>query len=347
MLCCGKPTWGYNRKKTQVEVGELRPRKKDKHLPKSVYFKHGRYYHVIKGKWNPLSTDLAEALSEYARRITPGGGISKLVDDTLVNCSVKDSTLEQYKKAGGRIKEAFQEFQPNQITRGVIKEFLEHHKNTPFMANRLRTVLKLVLDRALDMEQIPFNPVKDVKPFPEPPRERYLEDWEYVAIRDNATPAHIPLMMDLAYLTGQRVMDIIKLKESSIRGKGIHFSQMKTNQKMAIEINDALEATIQAARALNRVRGLTLFHQGNGKEFGYGGVRDGFKRACIKAGIEDVQLRDIRAKAATDAEEAGLNPTILLGHSDSNTTKRYLRKKRVIKTSALGSIGQNGQVKDS
>jgi hypothetical protein len=44
-------------------------------------------------------------------------------------------------------------------------------------------------------------------------------------------------------------------------------------------------------------------------------MRDAFDRARIRAGVEDVTLHDLRAKSATDAEQQGLDPTLLLLHS--------------------------------
>lgn len=49
------------------------------------------------------------------------------------------------------------------------------------------------------------------------------------------------------------------------------------------------------------------------------------------AGVEDAQLRDLRAMALTEAEEQGLNPTALAAHSSPAMTARYLRRKRVTK----------------
>lgn len=40
------------------------------------------------------------------------------------------------------------------------------------------------------------------------------------------------------------------------------------------------------------------------------------------------QQRWLRAKAATDAEEQGIDPTRLLGHDKAETTKVYLRNRK-------------------
>jgi integrase len=58
-------------------------------------------------------------------------------------------------------------------------------------------------------------------------------------------------------------------------------------------------------------------------------MRDAFDRARIRAGVADVTLHDLRAKSATDAEQEGLNPTLLLLHSSPQMTERYIRQQIV------------------
>jgi len=318
----------------------MRRRKKDRHLPACVYLKHGRYYYVKKGKWHPLAQDLEKALVEYARLSAPSSGMTELLNRTLENSKVKATTMQQYRLAAERIESAFAEFAPDQVRPTHVAAFLDHYRRTPNMANRMRSVLKVAFDNAVRWGMAESNPVSSIKPFKEPARSRYLTDEEYLAIRAHASD-YLKLMMDLAYLTGQRVSDIINLKQADIRAGSIYFEQMKTGQKMEIDINEDLAKAVKAARSLHRVEGMTLFHKGNGKPYSYGAVRDSWARACKKAGIADAQFRDVRAKSATDAEEAGLNPGILLGHQDPNTTKRYLRKKRVLKAVGPKSIRQN------
>src|SRR5688572_16233609 len=95
-----------------------RPRKHDKHLPQRVHFKHGAYYYVKGGIWTRIGTDLNAALAEYARIMdAPKGGMSKLVDRVLTHIEPKlaKSTVEQYRIASRRVKDAFFEFAPHQV----------------------------------------------------------------------------------------------------------------------------------------------------------------------------------------------------------------------------------------
>jgi hypothetical protein len=62
----------------------MRPRKTDRHLPSCVYFRHGAYWLVKKGKWTRLSADLADALAEYARLLEqPAGGMAAMIDELM------------------------------------------------------------------------------------------------------------------------------------------------------------------------------------------------------------------------------------------------------------------------
>ena len=318
----------------------MKRRKKNTHLPTCVHFKHGRYYHVVNNIWHPLSRNLSEALNEYVRRIEPGGGLDELIDRTLEVATVKESTLKQYETAAKKIKKAFAEFDPPQVKPMHIAQFLDHHRNTPNMANRMRTVLKLGFSNGLRWGMNEINPVIGIDPFPEQERDRYITDEELLMIIEKGSPPYLPLMVALDYLAGQRVMDIAHMKRSQIASDRLHFKQEKTGNKVEVERNDAIDEILDAAMALNRVASIYLFHQGNGKPYSYRAVRDAFSRTCKRCGIEDAQFRDIRAKSATDADEGGINATLLLGHTDPRTTKRYLRKKRPIKAQGPDSIRQ-------
>src|SRR5262245_23730126 len=84
-----------------------RPRKKDKHLPPCVYFRHGGYYHVKAGNWTLLARDLPSALHEYGRRFSErSGGLDAHIDRAmLVVCKeVAANTSKQYHQAAAELK---------------------------------------------------------------------------------------------------------------------------------------------------------------------------------------------------------------------------------------------------
>ena len=52
----------------------------------------------------------------------------------------------------------------------------------------------------------------------------------------------------------------------------------------------------------------------------------------IKAGtwFEDLQFRDLRAKAITEVKKQGGDPQVFAGNESADTTKRYIRDKDVV-----------------
>lgn len=319
----------------------MRPRGKDKHLPRCVYHRHGAYYYVKRGVWRPIGTTLTEALAEYARIIAPPiGGCDELLERTLERCreSVKPNTIDQYAIACRKLKPILAEFSPELVEPHHVAAILDHLRATPNMANRLLTFMRLAFANGLTWGLCRTNPCYGVKRHAEARRDRYLTDAEYRAIWSVA-PAQLRAIIDMAYLTGQRIGDILAIRLSDISANGIAFRQQKTGKRLIVDA-PGLEQAIQRAKALHsNVRGLTLFHGRGGKPLGYYGVRDAFQRACKAAGIEDATLHDIRAKSLTDAKKQGKNPQKLGGHSTEAMTNRYLRD-RDFEAAEGPSIGQ-------
>ena len=306
----------------------MRHRRKDRHLPACVYQKHGAYYYVKGGKWNRLGTDLRTALQEYARITTTRAGMNKIIDRVIDDAKsrVKPRTLAQYEQVAATLKEVFKEFSPDQVKPEHVFQLMDHHRATPNMANRMRTVLKMAFDFAVISGQCLSNPVSSIPRHPEKKRDRYLSDAEYTAIWNEGSPT-LQAIMDLAYLTGQRIGDVLAIRLSDISKEGISFQQEKTGKRLMVIMSPALGKTISAAKGLHgrQVTPTYLLGQRNGKIRCYHGVRDLFYRAATKAGVEDVHLHDLRAKSITDAKKQGLDPQALAGHTTEAQTIRYIR----------------------
>lgn len=308
----------------------MRPRGRDRHLPACVYPRHGAYWYVKRGKWTRLGTTLAQALAEYAKIIAPpSGGCDELLNRTLEKSkeTVKPNTYLQYKIACAKLKPILAEFTPELVEPHHVASILDHLRATPNMANRMLTFLRLAFANGLTWGLCRSNPCYGVKRHTERRRERLLTDAEWAAIK-MAAPAQLQAIMDVAYLTGQRIGDVLTIRHADIRADGIYFQQAKTSKRLAVTMTPDLKLAVERARSLySNVRGLTLFHGRGGKPLSYYGVRSAFQRACKAAGVMDATLHDIRAKAASDAKKQGLDPQALLGHTTAAQTVRYLRDK--------------------
>lgn len=235
------------------------------------------------------------------------------------------STQDQYRVAAKKLQAIFVEFSPEHVQPHHVYEMQDALSDTPNMANRCLTVLRMVCVYGTRRQRMISNPCNGVERLPEAKRDRLIEHNEFASIRAQAS-ARLGVMMDLAYLTGQRLMDVVTIHRTDLREDGIYFRQAKTDAKLIVRWTPELRAAVERAKALGgKVNALTLFHTRRGTPPAYRTVHDEWARACQKAGIEDTDMRDIRAMAATNAKRQGRDATALLGHASPQMTNRYLR----------------------
>lgn len=303
-----------------------------------MYFKHGAYYLVKKGKWTPLGADYTAALTEYGKLMTgPKGGMPDLIDVVLAEMKKRKkplakSTLEQYTIAAKKLKKSLALFAPDEVRGKHVAQVKSDFVKTPNMGNRVLSFLRQVFAYAVENQLVESNPVLGIKPFPEDKRERLISPQEYAAIYAKAGP-RLQVIMDLLYLTGQRIDDVLKLKISDLPGDGVSFVQKKTGAKLSVRWTPELQAVIQRARELHgKVQRIRFENQTayllpakQGKAPDYRTVKDQWDAACEAANVTDAHLHDLRAMSLTAAKRQGHDATALAGHSNAAMTDRYLR----------------------
>lgn len=305
----------------------MRPRQKDRHLPACVYLRSGSYYLVKRNKWTLIGKTLHEALTNYARQEEPARhSMALLLDRYIASLSLAKNTMASYGTARNHLARIFQEFEPHQIKVRDINEMMFAFREKPGTANSLRKVLSGALDLAIIEGLIEHNPCRDAKPLRVKPRDRYITDDEYAKLYASANPA-LQVIIDLLYLTGQRIGDVLGIRYADLTEHGVQFVQQKTGKKLIVGWNDDLRSAVKRARELHQsVKGFTnLIHGRDGKPIPYGRVQEQFERLRDKVGIKDIHIHDFRAKAGTDAKSAGLDSMALLGHTTESSHKRYLR----------------------
>lgn len=311
----------------------MRPRKKDRHLPACMYQKHGAYYLVKGGKWLRLGEDYQASLLEYAKKTANGGkqgGTSDLIDKALkhhvATKKLAPNTVTQYEAAAERLKDIFAEFNdPKDVLPKHIAAVKVDLAKTPNMCNRILSFARVVFGYALEWQMVDSNPCTGIKRHEEDRRDRYITDAEFAALL-GAASHYIRCILEMAYLTGQRISDVLSIHLSDISEQGVAFVQQKTGAKLIVTMTPDLEDVIARAKALPRkVRTMTLFCSRAGKPVSYATVKMAFRALREKTGIADVKIHDIRAKSLTDADREGKNAQTLGGHSDPKMTARYLR----------------------
>ena len=245
------------------------------------------------------------------------------------------SNLKQMPK----LRAAFGHIPPEAITPVHIYRYLDvRGKTAPVSANRDKALLSHVFTMAIRWGAAQNNPCRNVKRLPEKRRDRYITDKEFLAVKKLASPL-IACVMDFAYLTGQRLSDILKVKLADIGDDGISIEIGKTKNKILIEWSDALCAVIaESKRIRGRVTGLYLFCNRKGRPY----TRDGFSslwqrlmKEVVAEGVltERFRFHDIRRKSATDLEKASGREQArrLLGHGSQQMTGVYISGKQSVK----------------
>lgn len=218
-----------------------------------------------------------------------------------------------------------------------IRQFLTWRGQTAkSRANREKALFSAIWNYARDKGYTAMpNPCAGIKGFTEKGRSVYIEDEIYKAVWDAACE---PLRdaMDLAYLTGQRPSDVLKMQETDIRDSFLEVTQKKTSAKLRIEISDELAFILNRIKARKRahpIRNMRLIVNEKGMPVTLQTLQDRFDKARAKAGVskEKFQFRDLRAKAGTDkADSAGdiRQAQKQLGHTTVGMTEAYVRNRK-------------------
>ena len=306
-----------------------RPRKKDRHLPACVYQKHGAYYHVKSKKWTKLADSLPEAMAAYGRLYGQAkGSMPALIERVLKRLEgrLAANTLDAYRVAGRKLQGILAEFSPEQVLPRHIAQIKASMADSPATANRCLTVLRVVFDHALEEQLVDRNPVIGIRRHAERSRERLISRDEFDAVRAQAGP-RLQVIMDLLFLTGQRVGDVLKIRRSDLLDQGIAFAQQKTGTRLIVGWSADLREAVERAKSLQETPAVYLVRGKQGNAENYSTVLDQWNCACQAAGVADAHLHDIRAMAATAMGKAGASA--LLGHANEKTTQVYLRGREI------------------
>lgn len=214
-----------------------------------------------------------------------------------------------------------------------VRQYLRWRRAAPVRANREKALLSHIWNWARAMGYTAkTNPCAGIHGHRETGRDVYVEDSVYRATWTAADP---PLRdaMDLAYLTGQRPADVLRMDERDLRDGFLQVRQAKTGKALRIAVEGELAAVlarIAARKATLVVHATRLVINEQGQPLGVAALRSRFDRARTSAGTT-FQFRDLRAKAATDkAESSGdmRQAQRQLGHASIVMTEHYVRARR-------------------
>ena len=240
-----------------------------------VYYKHGAYWYVKRGKWERIGVTLEDALAEYGRRQAADkeGKLPLLIESTFqhhvkaANPPLAESTIAQYRYAANVLKRKFKRFNdPTQIKASHVAKIKVDGSENPNMTNRIVSLLRTLFGYWLEAGKAENNPCVGVKRYKEAKRKRLITMPEWSAIYEHAGP-RLRVIMKLAFLTGQRITDVLKIHRRQLADEGIMFRQQKTDKPLTVAWSADLKTAVAEARALHGgVPALWLFVGRRGKQ---------------------------------------------------------------------------------
>lgn len=218
-------------------------------------------------------------------------------------------------------------------------------RTAPVRANREIALLSHAFNMAREWGYTKRdNPCRGVRKNKEKPRDYYAEADVWEAVLAAGSQA-LQDAMNLAYLSGQRPADVLKMSKTDIRNDELHVLQNKTRHALRIRLHvDGQPTELGAcvdrllARPVKSMSGELVCTE-TGQRLTLKMLRDRFDAGrkaaaakAVKAGKDDLaarikafQFRDIRPKAASEISSLD-DASKLLGHTDNQITQRVYRR---------------------
>lgn len=347
-----------------------RRRKHPDGLPNRVYARDGSFYWVRPDKkWVRLARvtegeqRMLERLLDEKKHFEPvigKGNMPKLVgiymDAHVANYA--DTYRDEWKRRGEVVQNGFRDWNVAQVDPSAIEDFLVGNwREQLSMQRAMKAWLSTFFSWCVRKNHVMVNPTREVKVKKPKTRDVYIPNVQFMAIRDalmltkphpkTGTRSKVPTgpmmqcFIDLCYLTCQRSTDIRLLTWEQIDREAsvIHFVPTKTEDSSGEAVDWPITADIDAVLARAKLlepafgqRYVIRDRRGNPKTDQ--SVRDAWEGAMerVDLGEKPYTIKDIRAKALTDAKRAGYDIDALRvagAHADRSTTEGYIKSREV------------------
>ena len=242
--------------------------------------------------------------------------------------SLSPSTQRVYKNILERFPEANGAKSIHRLEARHVRKIMNDRQATPDAANRLRTMISILMDFAVSLGLRPDNPTVGVKPFRR--KSEGFTTWSEADLE--AFRAHWPLgsrerlAFELALGTAQRRGDLCRIGWPHVVGDTIHVRQNKTGARVAIPILPEL----REALARKPREHLTFINKSDGTGMTAPSLGNWFREAVRAAGLPDaLSLHGLRKATARRLAEVGCTPheiAAITGHRSLSEIERYTRE---------------------
>lgn len=243
------------------------------------------------------------------------------------------------------ISTSFKDFDANQVMPVDVAKYVdqwEGQRMAQYYLSKLSDFFSWCCRKGIRND----NPCREVGVEKPAARKRYITHEEFHKVRDamltgadgKRTPSGdmVQCYADLCYMLYQRTTEIRLMKWAQIdRDAGvIHFTPTKTERSSGatvdVPITPAVQAVLARAKQIGTIKSLYVIHKLNGDPYQTRGIGTAWVRACSRAGVENATLKDLRAKALTDARAAGYSLPqlkVAAAHTDEAMTDQYIKRR--------------------
>lgn len=215
------------------------------------------------------------------------------------------------------------------LHRKKVRELIEAKRETPWAANNLLQMLRILMKFALEEELRTDDPTVGARPISSKTDGFHSWTEDEIATFETKHPvgSRARLAFALLLYTGQRRSDVIRMGKQHIRDGWISFRQQKTGQDMRVPVHPELKRVIAATPTGNLTFLVTNEKAvGRSKPFTAPGFTNWFREMCREAELPHCSAHGLRKSMARRLAEAGCSEheiAAITGHRSLQEVRRY------------------------
>ncbi len=242
--------------------------------------------------------------------------------------ALANSTKQVYRNILEEMRDQYGHLPVISIQRRHVKAILEKKAETPVAANKLRHRLIALLDEAVEIEWIKFNPASMVKPmkvkkvgfhtWTEEEIEKYLSVYRLGSVPYAA--------MTLMLYTGAARVDAVKLGWQSINNGRVEYVRQKTQSNNGMVISIPVHPHLQTVLDKIPSEVKTFLETKDGQQRSEKGLGKDMRKWCNAAGLPKCSSHGLRKAIARRLAEAGATGHQIMsvtGHKTLSEVQRY------------------------
>lgn len=261
-------------------------------------------------------------IDDVVARFYKGRVYKKWADSTKVT---NRAIIEKWREEYGR-------YSVKTLKKHNIENMMAERSGTPHAADNFLKRIRQVLDVAVDLEWIPANPARKVKPFNQESEGIYTWSESDIAkfyeYHQPGTDAHDA--MTLMLYTASAKVDAVRLGPFSIKdsdeGPRLTYRRQKTRHRKAMTVSIPIHPDL--APVLHRRMNMGTFLQTRaGSQRSEKGLGNLMRKWCDDAGLPQCSAHGLRKACARRLAEGGATaPQIMAitGHKTLSEVQRYI-----------------------